>query len=159
MGGDRAQHNVHMDNGCRPATHATATGVPPPSTSGPPFGPPPRSHTGRVEGPTEPPTGVGGDPGTRYPPWGVLEQLMAPTPGVRHILHRASAPTEQLTDKVLDVALEPLRLLHPQAHIPLAGTSNHLARLGLQRRIEAAHAGGVVGQWLALHNPSTAQVH
>ena len=52
-GGDRACHGVQMDNGCRPATHAAATGVPAPSTSGPPFGPPPRPHTGRVDGPTE----------------------------------------------------------------------------------------------------------
>ena len=84
---------------------------------------------------------------------------MAPTPGVSHVLNRASAPAEQLTDEVLDLALEVLRVLYPQAHIPLAGTSNHLARLGLQRCTEAAHAGGVVGQWLALHNPSTAQGH
>ena len=87
----------------------------------------------------------------------MLEQLTAPTCGVRHILHRAPAPTEQLTDEVLDLALEPLRMLYPKAHIPSAGTSNQLARLGLQRRVEAAHAGGVVGQWLALRSPSTAQ--
>ena len=37
-------------------------------------------------------------PGARYPPGPVLEQLTAPTPGVRHALHRASAPTQQLTD-------------------------------------------------------------
>ena len=98
-------------------------------------------------------------PVARYLPGPVLEQLTAPTPGVRHVLHRASAPTEQLTDEVLEPALEPLRLLYPQAHIPAAGTSNHLARLGLQRRNEAAHAGGVVEQWLALQNPSTAQGH
>ena len=98
-------------------------------------------------------------PGARYPPGPVLEQLTAPTPGVRHALHRASAPTEQLTDEVLDLALEPLRVLYPQAHIPPAGTSNRLARLGLQRRVEAAHAGGVVEQWLTLNNPSTAQGH
>ena len=90
---------------------------------------------------------------------GTLEQLTAPTPGVCHILHRASAPTEQPTDVVLDLALEPLRVLYPQAHIPLAGTSNHLARLRLQRRVGATQVGGVVGQWLALHNLSTAQGH
>ena len=55
-------------------------------------------------------------PGTRYPLRTALEQLMAPTPGVRHILHRASAPTEQLTDEVLDLAPEPLRVLYLQAH-------------------------------------------
>ena len=98
-------------------------------------------------------------PGARYPPGPVLEQLTALTPGVRHILHRASALTEQLTDEVLDLALELLRVLYPQAHIPPAGTSNCLGRLGLQRRVEAAHPGGVMEQWLTLHNPSTAQGH
>ena len=98
-------------------------------------------------------------PGARYPPEPVLERLTAPTPGVRHVLHRASAPTEQLTDEVLDLALKPLRVLYPQAHIPPAGTSNQLACLGLQHRVEASHAGGVVGQWLSLRNPSTAEGH
>ena len=99
------------------------------------------------------------NPGARYPPGPVLEQLTAPTPGVRHVLHRASALTEQLTDNVLDLALEPLRVLYLQAHIPPAGTSNRLGCLGLQRRVEAAHPGGVVEQWLTLHNQSTAQGH
>ena len=99
------------------------------------------------------------NPGARYPPGPVLEQLTAPTPGVRHALHRASAFTEQLNDEVLDLALEPLRLLYPQTHIPPAGTSNRLGRLGLQRRVEAAHPGGVVEQWLTLRNPSTAEGH
>ena len=97
--------------------------------------------------------------GARYPPGPVLEQLTAPTPGVLHALQRASALTEQLNDEVLDLALEPLRLLYPQTHIPPAGTSNHLGRLGLQRRVEAAHPGGVVEQWLTLRNPSTAEGH
>ena len=48
-------------------------------------------------------------------------------------------------------------MLYPQPHIPPAGTSNHLARLGLRGRVEAKHAGGAVGQWLALRNQSTAQ--
>ena len=98
-------------------------------------------------------------PGARYPPGPVLEQLPSPTPGERHVLHRASAPKEQLTDEELDLALELLRLLYPQAHILPAGTSNHLARLGLQRRVQAAHMGGMVEQWLALQNLSTAQGH
>ena len=84
---------------------------------------------------------------------------MAPTPGVRHALHRASALTDQLNDGVLDLALEPLRVLYPQTHIPPAGTSNRLVRLGLQRRVETAHPGGVVEQWLTLRNPSAAQGH
>ena len=45
-------------------------------------------------------------PGTRYPPEPVLERLTAPRPGVRQVLQRASAPTEQLTDEVLELALE-----------------------------------------------------
>ena len=98
-------------------------------------------------------------PGARYPPGPVLEQLTAPTPGVSHFLDRALALIEQLSDEVLDLALESLRLLYPQGHIPPAGTSNHLVRLGLQRRVEAAQAGGVVEQYLALHNSSTAQGH
>ena len=98
-------------------------------------------------------------PGARYPPGPVLEQLTSPTPGVRNVLHRAFAATEQLTEEVLDLALEPLRVLYPQAHIPPAGTSNRLVRLGLQRHVEAAHAGGVVEQWLAIQKPSTAQGH
>ena len=89
----------------------------------------------------------------------MLEQLTAPTPGVCHALHKASALTEQLRDEVLDLALEPLRLLYLQTHIPPAGTSNRLGRTGLQRRVEAAHPGGVVEQWLTLHNPSTAKGH
>ena len=97
------------------------------------------------------------NPGARYPPGLVLEQLTAPTPGVRHALHRASALTEQLNDEELDLALEPLRVLYPQNHIPAAGTSNRLGRLGLQRRVEAAHRGGLVEQWLTLRNPSTAE--
>ena len=84
------------------------------------------------------------NPGARYPPGPVLEQLTAPTPGVPHALHRASALTEQLNNEVLDLALEPLRVLYPQTHIPPAGTFNRLGRLGLQRRVEAAHPGGVV---------------
>ena len=99
------------------------------------------------------------NPGARCPPGPMLEQLTAPTPGVRHALHRASALTEQLTDQVLDLALEPLRVLYPQTHIPPADTSNCLGRLGLQRCVEAAHPEGVVEQWLTLHNPSTAQGH
>ena len=99
------------------------------------------------------------NPGTRYPPGPVLEQLTAPTPGVLHALHRALALTKQLNDEVLDLALEPLRVLYPQAHIPPAGTSNRLGRLGLQRRVEAAHPRGVVEQWLTLRNPSTAEGH
>ena len=98
-------------------------------------------------------------PGARYPPGPVLEQLTGPTPGVRHALHSASALTEQLNNEVLDLGLEPLRVLYPQTHIPPAGTSNRLGRLGLQRCIEAAHLGGVVEQWLTLRNPSAAQGH
>ena len=48
------------------------------------------------------------NPGAHYPPGPVLEQLTAPTPGVRHALHRASALTEHFNDEVLDLALEPL---------------------------------------------------
>ena len=99
------------------------------------------------------------NPGTRYPPVPVLEQLTAPTPGVRHTLHRASALTEQLNDEVLDLALGSLRVLHPQTHIPPAGTSNRLGRLGLQHRVQAAQPGGVVEQWLTLRNSSAAQGH
>ena len=93
------------------------------------------------------------NPGAWYQPGLVLEQLTAPTPGVRHALHRASALTDQLNDEVLDLALEPLRVLYPQTHIPPAGTSNRLGRLGLQRRVQAAHPGGVVEQWLMKRYP------
>ena len=99
------------------------------------------------------------NPSAWCPPGPVLKKLTAPTPGVPHALHRASALTEQLNDGVLDLALEPLRLVYPQTHIPPAGTSNSLGRLGLQRRVEAAHPGVVVEQWLTLRNPSTAQGH
>ena len=99
------------------------------------------------------------NPGARYLPGLVLEQLTAPTSGLRHALHRASALTEELNDKVLDLALEPLRVLYPQTHIPTVGTSNLLDRLGLQRRVEAAHPGGVAEQWLTLRNLSAAQGH
>ena len=96
---------------------------------------------------------------TRHPPGLVLEQLTASTPRVRHARHRVSTQPNQLTDEVLDLALEALRVLYPQAHIQPAGTSNRLARLGVQHPVEAAHAGGVVEQWLTLCNPSTAQGH
>ena len=99
------------------------------------------------------------NPGARCPPGPVLAQLTAPTPGVRNALHRASALTEQLTDEIPDLALEPLRVLYPQTHIPPAGTSTRLGRLGLQRPVTAAHPGGVLEQWLTLRNPSTAQGH
>ena len=99
------------------------------------------------------------NPGARYPPGPVLERLTARTPGVLHALHRASAPTEQLNDEVLDLALQLLRVLYPQTHIPPAGMSNRLGRLGLQRRVEAPHPGGVVEQWQTLGNPSTAEGH
>ena len=99
------------------------------------------------------------NPGAQYPPGPVLKQLTAPTTGVRHALHRASALTEQLNDEVLDLALELLRVLYPQTHIPPPGTSDCLGRLGLQRRVEAAHPGGVVEQWLTLRNPSAARGH
>ena len=99
------------------------------------------------------------NPAAWYLPGAVLGHLTPPTPGVRHILHKASAITEQLTDEVLDLALEPLRVLYPQTHIPPAGTSNRLGRLGMQRRVEAAYPGGVVEQWLILHKLSTGQDH
>ena len=98
-------------------------------------------------------------PRAQYPPGPVLEQLTGPTPKVRNALHTASAQTDQLTGEVWDLALEPLRVLYPQAHIPPAGTSNRLACLGLQHRVEAAHTRGVVGQWLTLRNPSTVEGH
>ena len=111
MGGDRAQHGPQMDNSCRPATHAVATSVPPPATNSPPLGPRYAltrdswrallSHTREWMA----------TPGARYPTEPVLERLTASTPGVRHVLHRASAPTEQLTDEVLDLTMEPLRVL------------------------------------------------
>ena len=85
--------------------------------------------------------------------------LTAPTDGFRHALHRASALTEELTHEVLDLALEPPRVLYLQTHIPPAGTSNRLGRLGLQCRVEAAHPAGVSEQWLTFRNPSTAQGH
>ena len=112
-----------------------------------------------MEGHTEPHQGVANEPSALYPPRPVLERLTAPTPGVRHALHRASVLTEQLNDEVVDLALQPLGVLCPQTHIPPAGTSNGLGRLGLQRRVEAAHPGSVVEQWLTLRNPSAVQGH
>ena len=99
------------------------------------------------------------NPGARYPPGPVREQLTAPTPGVRHALHRASTLTEKQYDEGLDLALELLRVLYPQTHIPPAGTSNRLGRLGLQRSVEAGHPEGVVEHWLTLRNLSAAQGH
>ena len=110
-----------------------------------------------MEGHTEPHQGVANEPRCTVPAGGGART--APTPGVRHVLHRASALMEQLNDEVLDLALEPLRVLYPQTHIPPAGTSNRLGRLGLQHLVKAAHPGGVVEQWLTLRNPSAAQGH
>ena len=41
--------------------------VPPPPTSSPPLGPPPRPYTGRLAGPTEPHQGMDGDSGRTIP--------------------------------------------------------------------------------------------
>ena len=54
VGGDRARHGLQVDHCGRPATHAIATGVPPPPTGGPLLGPPPRPHKWSVEGHAEP---------------------------------------------------------------------------------------------------------
>ena len=83
-------------------------------------------------------------PGAPYPQGSVLEQLTPSTPRVRYGLHGVLALTDQLTHEVLDLALEPLRVLWSQAHIPLPRTSNPLVRLCLRRRAKAAQAGGVV---------------
>ena len=159
VGGDRARHGMQVDHCGRPATNAIATGVPPPPTGGPLLGTPPRPHDRSVEGGLSHPREWMTNPAARCPPGLVYKQLPAPTTGVRHALHRASARTEQLTDEVLDLALQLLRLLYPQTHIPPVGTSNCLGRPGLQRRFEGAHPGGVVELWLILHNPSTAKGH
>ena len=157
MKSNRTRHSVQVDHSDHCTTHVVATGVPPPPTDSPILDPPPRPHKGSVEGHAEQPQGVDDGPGRPMPTGPMLEQLTAPTPGVCHVLHRASAPTEQLGDEVLDLAMEPLRVLYLQGDIPPAGTSNRPGRLGLQRRVEAAHPGGVVEQWLTLNNPSTAQ--
>ena len=52
--------------------------------------------------------------GARYPPGLALVQLTAPTPRVPHALHRAPNRTDQLTDEVLQLVLEPLRILYRQ---------------------------------------------
>ena len=54
---------------------------------------------------------------------------------------------------MVDLALEPFAGTLPACPC----RSKQLARLGLQHRVEAAHAGSVVGQWLTLQNPSTTQ--
>ena len=154
MGGNRARHSVQVDHCDRPTTHAIAAGVPPPPTGGPLLGPPTRPYEGRMEGHAEPHQGVADETGCTVP-----AGAGARTPNVRRALHRASALTEQLTDEVLDLALEPLRVLYPQTHIPPAGTSNCLGRLGWQRRVGTAHPGGLLEQWLTLRNPSTTQGH
>ena len=160
MGGDRARHGVQMDHCGRPTAHAIAAGVPPPPTDGPLCGPPTRPYEGRMEGHTEPHQKVANEPGCTVPAGAGARTAHGPlTAGVCHALHRASALTEQLNDEVLDLALEPLWVLYPQTHIPPEGTSNHLGRPGLQRRVEAAHPGGVVEQWLTLRHPSAAQGH
>ena len=87
-------------------------------------------------------------PGTHCPPMQVLEQLTAPTPSLRYA---------QLTNDVLDVELEPLRALYQQAHIPPPGKSYRLARLRLQRRVDAGQAGDMVVHWLTLNNPYSGQ--
>ena len=79
-------------------------------------------------------------PGTRCPPVPVRDRLTAPTPSVCHAQHRASTLVDQLTDEVLNLALELLRMLYPEARLPPAGTSNRLPPLGLQRRVQAVHA-------------------
>ena len=113
-----------------------------------------------MEGHAEPHQGVANEPGCTVPARTGARTAHSPhTRGPPRPAGGVSALTEQLNDKVLDLALEPLRVLYPQNHIPPAGTSNRLCRLGLQRRVKAAHPGGVVEQWLALRNPSAAQGH
>ena len=141
MGGDRAQHRMQVDHSGRPAAHAITTGVPPPRTGDPLLGPPTTPSQGKCGGHAEPHQEVEDEPGCTVPAGPMLEQLTAPTPGVRHALHRASVLTEQLTNEVLDLALEPLRVLYPQTHITPAGTSNRLGSQGLQRCVDAAQPG------------------
>ena len=66
-GSDHTRHGMQVDHCGRPATHAIAACVPPPSTGGPFLGPPPRPHKGSVEGHAEPPQGVDDEPGCTVP--------------------------------------------------------------------------------------------
>ena len=110
-----------------------------------------------MEGHTEPHQGVANKAGCTVPAGAGVRTAHAPH--TRDPPRPAQALTEQLNDEVLDLALELLRVLYPQTHIPPAGTSNRLGCLGLQRRVEAAHPGGVVEQCLTLRNPSAAEGH
>ena len=51
----------------------------------------------------------------------------------------ASAKTDQCTNKLLDLALEPLRALYPQTHILPLGTSNQLAHPPMILKSVSAH--------------------
>ena len=155
MGGDRARHSVQVDHCGRPTAHAIAAGVSPPPTDGPLFRAPTSPYEGRMEGHTEPHQGLANEPGCTVPARGWCSNSSRPPyPG-------SATPCTgcRLNDEVPDLALEPLRVLYPQTHIPSAGTSHPLGRLGLQRPVKAAHPGGVVEQWLTLRNPSASQGH
>ena len=98
-------------------------------------------------------------PDASYPLGLVLEQLMAPTPRVFRHPAQGVGQNGRAHQGGAGPGTGILGVLYPQAHIPPMGTSNRLSRLGVQRCVEAAHAGGVVERWLTLCNLSTAQGH
>ena len=159
MGGNRARHGMQVDHCGRPAAHAIATGVPLPPTGGPLLGPPPRPHKESVEGHAEPHQGVDDEPGWTVPTGAGVGGAHGPHARGPPRPAQGIGPYGTAHRRGAGPGTGALRVLHRQTHIPPVGTSNRLGRLGLQRCVEAAHLGGVVEQWLTLHNPSTAQGH
>ena len=123
-----AQHGVQVDHCGRPATQAIATGVPQPPTGSPFLGPPPRPHKRSLEGHTEPPQGVDDEPRCTVPVGAAVRTAHGPHTWGPPPLAQSLRLTEQLIDEVLDLALELLRVIYPQTHMPPAGTSNRLGR-------------------------------
>ena len=138
-------------------------------------GDPPQGDAGTdsdLEAVPEPP--MGGAPAERAPPAGSVPTL-CPAWKQGHRTGEGWCPKQHPQPGPDDGALPKVRpaaacaalrygvaqgwMLYPQTHIPAAGTSNRLGRLGLQRRVEAAHPGGVVEQWLTLRSPSAAEGH
>ena len=129
MGGDRARHGMQVDRCGRPGTHEIAAGVPPPPTGDPPLGPPTRPYEGCMGGHAGPHQGVANEPGCTVPAGAAARRAHGPHTRGPPRPAQGAGPTEQHTDEVLDLALEPLRVLYLQTRIPPAGTSNRLGRL------------------------------
>ena len=159
MGGNCAKHGVQVDRCGRPATHAIATGVPPPPTGGPLLGPPTGPYKGRMEGNAWPHQGVADEPGCTVPAGAGARTAHGPHTrgpprpaqgvGPHGAAHRRGArPGAGAAAGALPAGPHPA-----PGHVQPPGPP------GFAAPRQGRASGGVVEQWLTLRNPSTAQGH